>query len=163
MRTRVALAAATALLLPLAGSALGHDDHTPPSVENGTAAGPERSVAAKPARRQPHAPDMAKLDPVRYSLKDAVVEHVEVPSRNGVDVIWVDIIRPKTKPGVKVPTIMDASPYFNTLGRGWEGHCKTPTTGCPPHGHPRPRLQQAEPLPGVLRRLLRARAATRWR
>jgi X-Pro dipeptidyl-peptidase len=23
---------------------------------------------------------------------------------------------------------MDASPYFNTLGRGWQGHCKTPTT-----------------------------------
>ena len=23
---------------------------------------------------------------------------------------------------------MDASPYFNTMGRGWEGHCKTPTT-----------------------------------
>jgi X-Pro dipeptidyl-peptidase len=130
MRTRIALAAVSALLLPLAGTALGHDDHTAAPVQNGIASGPSSSLATKPGTASTRAlPDMAKLDPVRYSIKDAVVEHVEVPSRNGVDVIWVDIIRPKTKPGVKVPTIMDASPYFNTLGRGWEGHCKTPTTG----------------------------------
>ena len=67
-----------------------------------------------------------RLDPAKYSYKDAIVEHALVPSRNGHDTIWVDIIRPKTKPGVKLPTIMDASPYFNTLGRGWEGKCKTP-------------------------------------
>ena len=130
MRTRIALVAATALLLPFAGSALGHgDEHAPPPTVNGTSSGPVTSVAKQPGTASTKKlPDMARLDPVRYSLEDAVVEGIEVPSRNGIDTIWVDIIRPKTKPGVKVPTIMDASPYFNTMGRGWEGHCKTPTT-----------------------------------
>lgn len=149
MRTRLALAAATALLLPLAGSALGGGDEAPPPVVNGLQSGPDRTVAAKPGTASvTKLPDMAKLDPVRYSLKDAVVEQVEVPSRNGVDVIWVDIIRPKTKPGVKVPTIMDASPYFNTLGRGWEGHCKTPTTGLStPTGTPGLGCTKQSPFP----------------
>lgn len=131
MRTRIALAAATALLLPLAGSALGHgDEHAPPVTANGTTSGPVTSLAKQPGTASTKKlPDMAKLDPVRYSLKDAVVEAVEVPSRDGVNTIWVDIIRPKTKPGVTVPTIMDASPYFNTLGRGWKGELKTPTNG----------------------------------
>ena len=130
MRTRIALAAATALLLPLAGSALGHGgEHAPPPTVNGTSSGPVTSLAKLPGTAATKKlPDMATLDPARYSLKDAVIEGVEVPSRNGIDTIWVDIIRPKTKPGVKVPVIMDASPYFNTMGRGWEGHCKTPTT-----------------------------------
>jgi len=130
MRSRIALAAATLLLLPLAGSALGHGgEHAPPKTVNGLASGPAKSTAAKPGvASSKKLPDMAKLDPVRYSLKDAIVEGVEVPSRNGIDTIWVDIIRPKTKPGVKLPTIMNASPYYNTLGRGWEGNCKTPTT-----------------------------------
>jgi X-Pro dipeptidyl-peptidase len=130
MRTRLALAAATSLLLPLAGVALGHGgEHAPVNVVNGTSTGPVSSVAKAPgtaASRQ--LPDMAQLDPVRYSLEDAVVEAVEVPSRDGITTIWVDIIRPKTKPGVKVPVIMDASPYYNTVGRGYEGHCKTGTT-----------------------------------
>jgi len=149
MRTRLALAAATALLLPSAGIALGHDEHAPPPVVNGVQSGPDRSVAAKPGTASTKKlPDMAKLDPVRFSLKDAVVESVEVPSRNGVDIIWVDIIRPKTKPGVKVPTIMDASPYFNTLGRGWEGHCKTPTTGIStPTGTPGLGCTKKSPFP----------------
>ena len=131
MRTRIAIAAATALLLPLAGSALGHGgEHAPPPTVNGTSSGPVTSIATKPGTAaSKKLPDMAKLDPVRYSIKDAVVEGVEVPSRDGTTTIWVDIIRPKTKPGDKVPTIMDASPYFNTLGRGWKGELKTPTNG----------------------------------
>lgn len=149
MRTRLALAAATALLLPLAGSALGHAEHPPPPAANGLQSGPGTSLAAKPGTASSTPlPDMATLDPVRYSLKDAVVEKVEVPSRNGIDVIWVDIIRPKTSPGVKVPTIMDASPYFNTLGRGWEGHCKTPTTALStPTGTPGLGCTKKSPFP----------------
>ena len=58
-----------------------------------------------------------------------------MPSRDGVSQIWVDLIRPKTKKGVKVPTIMMASPYFNTLGRGYKGQCKTPHQS-PPGGLP---------------------------
>jgi X-Pro dipeptidyl-peptidase len=58
-----------------------------------------------------------------------------VQSRDGVDEIWVDLIRPRTAPGVRVPAIMMASPYYNTLGRGFKGECKTPTQS-PPGGLP---------------------------
>ena len=129
-RRTVALLAAAALVVPLAASAGAHEGHAHVSFAqptNGTSTGPVTSVAKAPGTASTkRLPDMATLDPVRYSYKDAIVEHALVPSRNGHDTIWVDIIRPKTKPGVKVPTIMDASPYFNTLGRGWEGKCKTP-------------------------------------
>lgn len=80
-------------------------------------------------------PDLDRIDPVRYSYKDAVREHVQVTGRDGVTKIWVDLIRPKTPKGVRVPTIMMASPYFNTLGRGFKGECKTPTQS-PPGGLP---------------------------
>jgi X-Pro dipeptidyl-peptidase len=128
-RTRLrhaALLAAATLLVPLASHA-GAADKTIPQPTNGTSSGPTGGVHAQPgtASTKP-LPDMDKLDGPTYSYKDAIVEHALVPSRNGHDTIWVDIIRPKTKPGVKVPTIMDASPYFNTLGRGWVGDCKTP-------------------------------------
>ncbi|MDT7573297.1 MAG: X-Pro dipeptidyl-peptidase, partial [Actinomycetota bacterium] len=121
-----ALIAAAALLVPLAANA-GAATKQIPQPTNGTSSGPTHGVHARPgtATTKP-LPDMDELDGPKYSYKDAIVEHALVPSRNGHDTIWVDIIRPKTKPGVKVPTIMDASPYFNTLGRGWVGDCKTP-------------------------------------
>jgi X-Pro dipeptidyl-peptidase len=127
MRTRlIALAAAATLVVPLVGSSGAHSGHVL-DTSNGTKSGPVRSTAKMPGTASTKKlPDMDKVDPVRYRLKDAVVEHVQVRSRNGIDDIWVDIIRPRTKPGVKVPTIMNASPYYNTLGRGWQGHCKSP-------------------------------------
>jgi X-Pro dipeptidyl-peptidase len=129
-RTRLrpaALLAAAALLLPFAAHAGAATTTSIPQPTNGTSTGPTHGVHAMPgtASTKP-LPDMDKLDGPKYSYQDAIVEHALVPSRNGHDTIWVDIIRPKTKPGVKVPTIMDASPYFNTLGRGWKGDCKTP-------------------------------------
>jgi X-Pro dipeptidyl-peptidase len=90
---------------------------------------------AKTPPQTPGLPDLDRLDPVRYSYKDAVRESVQVTARDGVNQIWVDIVRPKTPAGVKVPTIMMASPYFNTLGRGFKGECKTPTQS-PPGGLP---------------------------
>jgi X-Pro dipeptidyl-peptidase len=121
----LAVLAAAAVAVPLAGTSTAHPGHRQDTA-NGTSSGPVRSTAAQPGTASTKKlPDMDRLDPVRYKLKDAVVEHVQVDSRNGVDQIWVDIIRPRTKPGVKLPTIMNASPYYNTLGRGWEGHCKT--------------------------------------
>ena len=90
--------------------------------------------AATPAQT-PGLPNLDKIDPVRYSYKDAIREHVQVTARDGVNMIWVDIIRPKTPKGVKVPTIMMASPYFNTLGRGFKEQCKTPHQS-PPGGLP---------------------------
>jgi X-Pro dipeptidyl-peptidase len=125
-RRTAAVIAAVALLVPLAANA-GTAAPAIPQPTNGTATGPTKGVHALPGTASTkRLPDMDAIDPAKYSYKDAIVEHALVPSRNGHDTIWVDIIRPKTKPGVKVPTIMDASPYFNTLGRGWSGDCKTP-------------------------------------
>jgi X-Pro dipeptidyl-peptidase len=72
---------------------------------------------------------------VKYRYQDAVVEHIQVKSRDGVNLVWVDLIRPRTAKGVKVPTIMMASPYFNTLGRGYREQCKLPHQS-PPGGLP---------------------------
>lgn len=83
----------------------------------------------------PGLPDLDRLDPVRYSYQGAIVEHHQVTSRDGVNEIWVDLVRPRTAKGVRVPAIMMASPYFNTLGRGYQNQCKTPTQS-PPGGLP---------------------------
>jgi X-Pro dipeptidyl-peptidase len=96
-------------------------------------------------------PSLDALDPCRadtgsstddnadYSYNTAIVSHVQVPvpittvdALNGQtppseDTIWVDYIRPKISDTVRVPTIMDSSPYYNTLGRGYDGILKTPT------------------------------------
>ncbi|WP_436492175.1 CocE/NonD family hydrolase [Actinokineospora sp. HUAS TT18] len=68
-------------------------------------------------------------DPV-YSYANAVRETVWVDtgltSPQGARVrVAADIIRPSTPAGVKVPVIMDASPYYTTLGRGNESQKKT--------------------------------------
>ncbi|WP_433226463.1 Xaa-Pro dipeptidyl-peptidase [Actinomadura formosensis] len=67
-----------------------------------------------------------------FSYKDAIREHVYVESsvdsdRDGRrDRVNVDIIRPKeTEHGLKVPVIMDESPYYDNAGRGNESERKT--------------------------------------
>ncbi|TDC75816.1 Xaa-Pro dipeptidyl-peptidase [Actinomadura sp. 7K507] len=67
-----------------------------------------------------------------FSYKDAIREHVYVESsvdsdRDGeLDRVNVDIIRPKeTEQGLKVPVIMDESPYYDNAGRGNESERKT--------------------------------------
>src|SRR3712207_2855989 len=106
---------------------------------SGLEAAPKNRVTdtfnATTPRQTPGLPNLDKIDPVRYSYKSAVRESVQVTARDGVNQIWVDIIRPKTAKGVKVPTIMMASPYFNTLGRGYKEQCKTPHQS-PPGGLP---------------------------
>lgn len=71
-----------------------------------------------------------KSEPI-YSYNDAIRETVFVEStldsdQNGVaDRIAVDIIRPQeSASGVKVPVIMDASPYYESIGRGNESELK---------------------------------------
>ena len=71
-----------------------------------------------------------KTNPV-FGYADAVRERVFIDSpydsdRNGVrDIIAIDIKRPKaTNKGLKAPVIMDPSPYYSTLGRGYEGQLK---------------------------------------
>ncbi|HEX6467985.1 MAG TPA: Xaa-Pro dipeptidyl-peptidase [Streptosporangiaceae bacterium] len=67
-----------------------------------------------------------------FSYADAIREHVFVESPvdsdgDGVrDRVNVDIIRPReTEQGLKVPVIMDESPYYDNLGRGNEAERKT--------------------------------------
>jgi X-Pro dipeptidyl-peptidase len=101
----------------------------PPAKDKAADKGKGKKKDQDATPEQEPLPDLDAIDPVRYSYEEAVRESVQVPSRNGVDLIWVDIIRPKTEAGEKVPTIMMASPYFNTLGRGWRGELKTPHQG----------------------------------
>ncbi len=89
-----------------------------------------------PAGAQPAEglPDLDAIDPVRSSYEDAIVESYQVPvrlretgdSRSPVDQIWIDVVRPATDE--RVPAIMMSSPYYTTLGRGWQGEFKTPAT-----------------------------------
>ncbi|MFC4006733.1 Xaa-Pro dipeptidyl-peptidase [Nonomuraea purpurea] len=66
-----------------------------------------------------------------FSYADAVREHVYVESPvdsdldGKLDKVRVDIIRPKESgPGLKVPVIIDESPYYDNSGRGNEGERK---------------------------------------
>ncbi|GAA2904653.1 Xaa-Pro dipeptidyl-peptidase [Streptosporangium fragile] len=74
--------------------------------------------------------EQGRTQPV-FSYADAIREHVYVES--GVDSdsdgrpdrVRVDIIRPKESgPGLKVPVIMDESPYYDNSGRGNEAERK---------------------------------------
>jgi len=67
-----------------------------------------------------------------FSYADAIREHVYVESSvdsdgdGKNDLVNVDIVRPKeTGQGLKVPVIMDESPYYDNAGRGNEGQRKT--------------------------------------
>ncbi|MFI0349257.1 Xaa-Pro dipeptidyl-peptidase [Actinomadura sp. 9N407] len=67
-----------------------------------------------------------------FSYKDAIREHVYVESpidsdHDGKrDRVSVDIVRPKESDrGLKVPVVMDASPYYDNAGRGNESERKT--------------------------------------
>ncbi|WP_164215727.1 Xaa-Pro dipeptidyl-peptidase [Virgibacillus sp. YIM 98842] len=68
-----------------------------------------------------------------YSYEDAIKETIYIASemdsdRDGeMDLIAADIMRPKeTEDGLQVPVIMDASPYYEAMGRGNESEIKDP-------------------------------------
>jgi X-Pro dipeptidyl-peptidase len=84
------------------------------------------TVEASEHRQSGSKPDMDEVDPVKYDYDSAIVEYEQVGTRTGAE-IWVDVIRPDTDE--TVPTIMVASPYYNTLGRGWRGEFKEPHEG----------------------------------
>ncbi|MCS0655456.1 Xaa-Pro dipeptidyl-peptidase [Cytobacillus firmus] len=88
------------------------------------------NAAAKEKPVQATQIEEVKSQPI-YSYEEAIRETVYVEStldsdENGkADRIAVDIIRPKeTEEGLKVPVIMDASPYYESLGRGNESEVK---------------------------------------
>lgn len=84
------------------------------------------------ARTVPHiAVKGGETQPI-FSYADAIREHVYVESSvdstgsGKHDRVNVDIIRPKeTGQGLKVPVIMDESPYYDNAGRGNEQQRKT--------------------------------------
>ncbi|MEU4508772.1 Xaa-Pro dipeptidyl-peptidase [Nonomuraea wenchangensis] len=90
------------------------------------------TVTALPARAATPAitVENGRTQPV-FSYADAVREHVYVESPvdsdadGALDKVRVDIIRPKESgPGLKVPVIIDESPYYDNSGRGNEGERK---------------------------------------
>jgi X-Pro dipeptidyl-peptidase len=96
-----------------------------------------RSAAPNATIAQPPAPvvENGRTQPV-YGYADAIRQRVWVPIEYDTDGdgtndrIAVDIIRPKaTGEGLEVPTIMDASPYYDTVCRGNEGECKSDVDG----------------------------------
>jgi X-Pro dipeptidyl-peptidase len=68
-----------------------------------------------------------------YDYADAIREsvsvdtHLDTDSDGQTDKIAVDIVRPRETDaaGVRIPVIMDASPYYSCCGRGNEGEKKT--------------------------------------
>jgi X-Pro dipeptidyl-peptidase len=71
-----------------------------------------------------------------FGYADAIREKLFIDStfdsdHDGLrDIIAFDVIRPRaTEQGLKVPVVMDASPYYTTLCRGNEGECKQDLNG----------------------------------
>ena len=68
-----------------------------------------------------------------YDYADAIREsvyvdtHLDTDSDGQTDKIAIDIVRPRETEaaGVRIPVIMDASPYYSCCGRGNEGEKKT--------------------------------------
>ena len=93
------------------------------------------AMAGTPAADAAKKPSITVADGVTqpvFSYQDAIREYVRVQSPVDADgdgrkdLIRVDIIRPKeTNAGLKVPVIMDESPYYDNAGRGNEGERKT--------------------------------------
>ena len=78
-----------------------------------------------------------KTKPV-FSYTDAIRERVFIPNRRSTRTttasrtrIAIDIIRPArpADAGLKVPAIIDPSPYYTTVGRGNETQCKADYDG----------------------------------
>nr|WTB03578.1 Xaa-Pro dipeptidyl-peptidase [Streptomyces antimycoticus] len=98
------------------------------------------ALPAGPASARPSSPPLdppgaqvvgGRTQPV-FSYPDAVREHLMVQTPvdsdgdGHKDRVAVDIIRPKeTQQGLKVPVIMSASPYNDTVGRGFESERKS--------------------------------------
>ncbi|MEU1886677.1 CocE/NonD family hydrolase [Micromonospora rifamycinica] len=95
--------------------------------------------AAPPAVAAPDAPTIVVQDGVTqpvFGYADAIRERLFIDStfdsdNDGLrDIIAFDLMRPAaTANGLKVPVIMDASPYYSTVCRGNESECKADLDG----------------------------------
>ena len=91
------------------------------------------AVAVAQTGTPPHIDLRTRSTKPVYDYADAIRESVYVDTRMDTDsdgtndVIAVDIVRPRetAAAGVKIPVIMDASPYYSCCGRGNESEKKT--------------------------------------
>ncbi|MBB5936569.1 CocE/NonD family hydrolase [Streptomyces zagrosensis] len=114
-RWRRGMVTATAVTTSLAALAIG------PALADGTGASDKPSIKVEDGRTQ-----------AAFSYRDAIREHIMVQltvdsDRDGkLDRAGVDVIRPKeTDQGLKVPSIIESSPYNDTVGRGFEAEKKS--------------------------------------
>ncbi|GIH68917.1 Xaa-Pro dipeptidyl-peptidase [Sphaerimonospora thailandensis] len=91
---------------------------------------PAHAIPAHATAEPGIAIDRGRTQPV-FSYADAIREHVYVESSvdsdadGRLDRVRVDIIRPRESgPGLKVPVIIDESPYYDNSGRGNEAERK---------------------------------------
>ncbi|MFG3706146.1 Xaa-Pro dipeptidyl-peptidase [Micromonospora sp. NPDC047670] len=92
---------------------------------------PAATATARPATESPGPVVEAGVTQPVFGYADAIRERVFVTSdvdtdADGArDVVAMDIIRPRASDdGLRVPVVMDASPYYSTVCRGNEGECK---------------------------------------
>ncbi|WP_134121503.1 Xaa-Pro dipeptidyl-peptidase [Kribbella kalugense] len=105
---------------------------TGPAVAAPIPDGPGATASAAPSVPQ-HVDVRTKSTQPVYDYSDAIRESVYVDTTMDTDsdgkddVIAVDIVRPSEPAltGVKIPVIMDASPYYSCCGRGNENEKKT--------------------------------------
>ncbi|MFE9201419.1 Xaa-Pro dipeptidyl-peptidase [Micromonospora sp. NPDC007230] len=99
-------------------------------------------LPASGALAQPGADERAELvisngvTQPAFGYADAIRERIFVTSDvdtdgdGKLDVVAMDIMRPKaSENGLKVPVVMDASPYYSTVCRGNESECKADVDG----------------------------------
>ena len=98
--------------------------------------GPNATGAAAPVpgpAAPPYVDPATKSTQPIYDYADAVRESVYVDTKMDTDadgtndVVAVDIVRPRETDltGLRIPVIMDASPYYSCCGRGNESEKKT--------------------------------------
>lgn len=108
-RAAVVVATATAVGLPAATAAA--QPAVGPVVEGGVTQ-----------------PAFGYADAIRERI--FVTSDVDTDADGALDVVAMDIIRPKASDdGLRVPVIMDASPYYSTVCRGNEAECKADLDG----------------------------------
>lgn len=145
--TFTALAVAMLMVMAVAPTVQAQDDDpfVPLDTEIGEPASPAGTFPASPTLRSIDAATLAASEDIVvvdgatqpvFGYADAIRERVWVQADfdsdldGENDMIAMDIMRPAaSEVDLKVPVIMDASPYFTTLCRGNEGECIEDTDG----------------------------------
>ncbi|HEX5540402.1 MAG TPA: Xaa-Pro dipeptidyl-peptidase [Micromonospora sp.] len=97
---------------------------------------PMTAAAAQPTAESPHLVIEDGVTQPVFDYSDAIRERIFVTSDvdtdadGKLDVVAMDIMRPRVSDhGLRVPVVMDASPYYSTVCRGNESECKADLDG----------------------------------